>query len=803
MIPIPVPSESRMTHDSPATPSSKPRALFIALLVGALGTRALGLATDSLWMDEILLWGSAREFGLPDLRATSHPLTNILMALAVQFGDSPLWVRLPSALVGTATALLGAWWAWKRLGLLHAASVGGLLALAPFAIWYSQDAGHYAPLMLAGLLAMVSVDGFLANEPPPRSRLFALAAFACCAAPGFHPVGLMPAAALLILTAAWVFANPARIGIPARHRDAGRLGVVLGVGGFAAILAPIVWQRMADASGATGREDVAFAWTPKFWSRALGDFFGACYHSGPIDRVLGITGAAAAAVGLVVLARRGRPWAVAGALLVLTLVVLPFTVFSFNHYFSPRYIIAMLPVLLVGAGVALGEALAGFALAPARRTLAVLACVWLGAFALQSARWNAWRLGGEHQQSLRALEWIARQTPPDARVYTQLHYTSRAVRFLWRAHPPGTREHHATSYLRYFPAPTIHQLEEALHHDARPAYFMTFSDFELRESEDLRRWLQAYGRPVAFLPSGTPREPWPIDRNIRIWQLVAPARNPLALPRAGEAVDSLLGEEHLHRSGLPGIGLRARTGGAWNIETNDAAGGLLLNVWIAPREDGARVWLLGALDDEHFVLWELERTDSFTGRTLAFDAPVSTGRHRLEVCVLAHGALGNAELAPLVGIEWLDLLRDARPSEALAATPLDRLELDFGDAVRLDVTPGERGTVRVDRATVEAAPASADWWIVARRVRIGGLGNREAWMRARTPGGTSSIVAAVERTRDWVLAAGIFPAAAAGDVTLETELRPIYGRRAYEPVIELQAPRVLVPSPSPDRLLRQ
>ncbi|MBX3729140.1 MAG: hypothetical protein KF858_08130 [Candidatus Sumerlaeia bacterium] len=792
-----------MTQDTTPATSIKPRVLFAALLVVAIGTRALGLATDSLWMDEILLWGSARELSLPGLRATSHPLTNILMALMLQLGDSPLWVRLPSALFGTATALIGAWWAWKRLSLLHAACVGGLLALAPFAIWYSQDAGHYAPLMLAGLLAVVSVDGLLADMSAPRYRLFALAALACFAAPGFHPVGLMPAAALLFVTAAWVFANPTRVGVPERHRDWGRLGVILIVGGLAAVVAPIVWQRMADASGFTGREDVPFSWTPRFWSRALGDFFGACYHSGPIDRVLGIMGAVGALAGLVVLARRGRPWAVAGPLLVFALVVLPFTVFSFNHYFSPRYIIALLPVLLVGAGVACGEAIAGLALAPARRALAVLACMWLGLFVVQSVRWNAWRLGGEHQQSLRALEWIARETPPDARVFTQLHYTSRAVRFLWRAHPPGTREHHATSYIRYFPSPTIHQLEEAMHRDTRPAYFMTFSDFELRESEDLHRWLQAYGRPVAFLPSGTPREPWPIDRNIRIWQLVAPARNPSALPRAGEAVSSLLGEEHLHRSGLPGIGLRARTSGAWNIETEDAVEGLLLNIWIAPREENARVWLLGSLDDERYFLWEIERTDSYVGHTLAFEEPIAPGRHRLELCVLAHGALGNAELAPLVGVEWLDLLRGDRPTEAHTGTPLDRLAADFGEAVRLDVRPDEHGPVRVDRATVDSAPASAEWWIVARRVRVGGLGDREVWMRARTPRGTSSIVAAVERTRDWVLAAGIFPAVAAGEVTLETELRPVYGRRVYEPVIELEAPRVLVPRTSPDLLLRQ
>jgi 4-amino-4-deoxy-L-arabinose transferase-like glycosyltransferase len=92
------------------------------------------------------------------------PLHYVLAWLSVQLGgDDTILVRLPSLILGTAIVplvfLLG-----RRVGDVRAGLLAALLmALSPFAIWYSDEARAYAPMMflvaLSTLALLRALDG--------------------------------------------------------------------------------------------------------------------------------------------------------------------------------------------------------------------------------------------------------------------------------------------------------------------------------------------------------------------------------------------------------------------------------------------------------------------------------------------------------------------------------------------------------------------------------------------------------------------------------------------------------------------
>jgi mannosyltransferase len=128
---------------------------------------ALRLATidQSLYGDEVLTYDIVSRNGLFDVLRAVHdtsvtpPFHYLLAWLAVQAGDATTWVRVPSLVLGTATVpltyLLGLRTVGRPAGLLGAA----LVALSPFAIFYSVEARAYATLIFliaASSLALVS-----------------------------------------------------------------------------------------------------------------------------------------------------------------------------------------------------------------------------------------------------------------------------------------------------------------------------------------------------------------------------------------------------------------------------------------------------------------------------------------------------------------------------------------------------------------------------------------------------------------------------------------------------------------------
>ncbi len=154
------PHVTRSTYRSAAR-YLKPGVLAVTLTLIALALRLYRLDARSFWLDELVTAYSVRFNDLSDLfRHLSFWYDNmpgifLLTWLTRGFGGSELIIRLPFALAGTlnvyALYLLGKATFNARVGLAGAL----VLAVSPFAVWYSQEARQYAFLMLFTTLQML------------------------------------------------------------------------------------------------------------------------------------------------------------------------------------------------------------------------------------------------------------------------------------------------------------------------------------------------------------------------------------------------------------------------------------------------------------------------------------------------------------------------------------------------------------------------------------------------------------------------------------------------------------------------
>jgi mannosyltransferase len=126
----------------------------VLLSAVGFGLRAAAMG-QSLLGDELFTFEISTRPGLHDVLAgvrsdleVTPPLHFVVAWAAAQLGDPRVWLRVPSLVAGAAavplTYLLGARTLGRPAGLLGAA----LMALSPFAIFYSVEARAYALLML-------------------------------------------------------------------------------------------------------------------------------------------------------------------------------------------------------------------------------------------------------------------------------------------------------------------------------------------------------------------------------------------------------------------------------------------------------------------------------------------------------------------------------------------------------------------------------------------------------------------------------------------------------------------------------
>jgi 4-amino-4-deoxy-L-arabinose transferase-like glycosyltransferase len=181
--------------------SRLPLLIVCGLTVAGFGLRLAGM-DQSLYGDEAYTFEIATQSGLGDVLEVVHdtsitpPLHYVLAWAAAKVGEPTFWVRVPSLLAGTATIPLLYVLGVRTVGRTAALAGTAVLALSPFALFYSDEARAYATLMLLIVVSTLALVSALASR---RRGWWVLFAISSCAALYTHYTAVFPLAA----QAAW------------------------------------------------------------------------------------------------------------------------------------------------------------------------------------------------------------------------------------------------------------------------------------------------------------------------------------------------------------------------------------------------------------------------------------------------------------------------------------------------------------------------------------------------------------------------------------------------------------------------
>lgn len=152
--------------------------LPLALVVAALSLRLWHLDARSIWLDESF---TALHSVFPAWDLWTQAITNkppLFYHITAAFwspGDGEFWLRLPAALFGTATVMLG-WLLGHRLaGMAGGLVLGLLLLVSDLNVAFSQNARHYTLLTVGWLLVLLGVLRLVDERTLPRPSAGALA----------------------------------------------------------------------------------------------------------------------------------------------------------------------------------------------------------------------------------------------------------------------------------------------------------------------------------------------------------------------------------------------------------------------------------------------------------------------------------------------------------------------------------------------------------------------------------------------------------------------------------------------------
>ncbi len=176
-----------------------------AITLLALAVRLAGL-DESVFGDELFTYEIATRPGFGDMLdgvsgplEISPPLYFVFAWLAAKVGDPAVWIRVPALVAGVATVpavyALGVRTVGRTAALLGAA----LLALSPFAVFYSAEARAYSLATLLVVLSALALLAALDRGGWMRWGLFALAAWAAL----FSHYTAIFALAAEVIWAAW------------------------------------------------------------------------------------------------------------------------------------------------------------------------------------------------------------------------------------------------------------------------------------------------------------------------------------------------------------------------------------------------------------------------------------------------------------------------------------------------------------------------------------------------------------------------------------------------------------------------
>lgn len=336
-------------------------ALRIAILLVAFALRFYHLGYKSLWGDEIAqaIW-SAWELGRlwEVFRAPPDFVSHFfLVHLAEQMGTNEFWVRLPSAVTSLIAVPL-TYVVARRLTNRRTALVAMLLmAVAPYQVWYAQDARMYAALgcyALVGLYFFLGVAGI--GDRGPRTndgelmwRKWGLGVGLVVGDTlalythlfGVFPILMEGVIGLGLLAALCI--RERRVVMP---RCAGVVAASFAVTGLLALplvggTLPYVLEGGKPAVAESIAPSVLFHFTNAFAWGLVGDFG---LGAGEFWRTLGSLGLAVLGVGVLWFKQPSAGWSVSVWILlppVLLAIVQP------RHGVAGRYLIFMQPVFLI------------------------------------------------------------------------------------------------------------------------------------------------------------------------------------------------------------------------------------------------------------------------------------------------------------------------------------------------------------------------------------------------------------------------------------------------------------------------
>ncbi len=597
--------------------------------VAAIIVRFFFLRHQDPWLDELTNWQLANEHGF-SLRRGGHSLTYISQSIGLALFNNVFGLRFFSAFFGVATVTAATGWITARLGAVAGIVIGLLTVLSPMGIYYSQDANHYAPLILAGLLAMMGTDLSVRQERfrPVVAILFALGIAVTLL---YHVLAVFPLGALVVGVFARMMIEPEAI--PPFHACRKRkrlwLALIAGVGVLACV--PVAISKLPELWNARPADGRHVGLNLDLITTTLGSFYGGIYYLRPIDVVIGAGGFLLSTIGCVLAFRDRNSRGIALAVAVtFATCVLPFTVLSVRQYFSPRYIAPILIPLLTGVCL-FGYAGISSVNSALRKTNVGVLIFFLLVFSGRSVHWMAERSDGQFQATRAVIPKFKEIAKPGSVLLTRYPYSSLGMRFLWEREDVADYKLVALSYFFNRGAPSIQQAKEILSEDPdRDVYFTSLIEDEERRARDLSAWLDEDAELVATLPSNSPDPYVPLDWTIRLYKLKREAGDPLSLPRFGAAASNVYPETNA----VPAptiledapLYLHPGTGASWNFQTDST-------------EEGLSITLNQTGNDEQFPVVYIDGLNPFvldlpiSGEEVTVDLPIEipAGRHQIDI----------------------------------------------------------------------------------------------------------------------------------------------------------------------------
>lgn len=333
-------------------------ALAVAALTVAGMALRLAAVDQALFGDELFLHAIVADGGLGDVLSEVHdtestpPLHFLLAWASAQLGDPTIWVRAPSLALGSATIPLVYLLGVRTVGRFAALVGTALVALSPFAIFYSVEGRAYATL---GFLSALSTLLLLAALERPGRRLWVAFGACSCAVLYTHYAGVF----LVAAQGVWLLAA---------HRERLRAAAFT-YAGIALAYAPWIPSFLVQRQdSAANRIELLYPLTPQSAGRGLLNLFLGQPIS-PLRELPGrllvavfCAGLGAAAVAVALRLRRGGPRLDGSSpvsLLAVGALATPLGALAFSlgptSVYLPRNLMPALPALALLAGLLLAR----------------------------------------------------------------------------------------------------------------------------------------------------------------------------------------------------------------------------------------------------------------------------------------------------------------------------------------------------------------------------------------------------------------------------------------------------------------